>query len=73
MKRRLWLVFLVGLVLSILADLALSLVEEGRHGFWWNSLWGFFALFGFIGCVLLVLVSKWLGHYWLQRKDDHYD
>lgn len=34
---------------------------------------GLFALFGFIFCVIIVVVSKWLGHYWLQRKEGYYD
>ena len=73
MKRRLWLIFLIALVLSILADLALSLVTGGYQYPWWNSIWGFFAVLGFVGCVLLVVVSKWLGRRWLWRKEDYYD
>lgn len=28
--------------------------------------------YGFAGCVLLVIFSKALGRFWLQRKEDYY-
>jgi hypothetical protein len=46
---------------------------EGESGLWWSHVYGFFALLGFIGCAAIVIIAKWLGHYWLQRKDDYYD
>jgi len=68
--KRASVVIMACLVLSILLDLLL----RGSHGdFVWYSIFGFFALFGLIGCVALVLISKWLGHYWLQRPEDYYD
>lgn len=33
---------------------------------------GFYALFGFIACVAIILVSKGLG-YLLKRKEDYYE
>lgn len=51
----------------------LILGGEKEDGLWWLRIHGFFALLGFIGCVILVVVSKWLGKYWLQRKKDYYD
>jgi drug/metabolite transporter (DMT)-like permease len=32
---------------------------------------GFYALYGFIGCVLLVIIAKWL-RYWLMRPEHYY-
>ena len=26
----------------------------------WENLWGFYAIYGFVGCVILVLVAKWM-------------
>lgn len=34
---------------------------------------GFFALFGFISCVAIVVIAKLIGRYWLQRKGNYYD
>jgi membrane protein YdbS with pleckstrin-like domain len=38
----------------------------------WESLWGFFALFGFVACVLLVLLARQLRKL-LKRPEDYYD
>ena len=70
---RTWLfVFIIALVISVLLDLFLV----GGHGeakFPWSHIAGFFALFGVIGCLLLMAFAKLIGHYWLQRKEDYYD
>ncbi len=29
--------------------------------------------FGFTGCVLIIIVSKWLGHKWLMKDEEYYD
>jgi drug/metabolite transporter (DMT)-like permease len=34
---------------------------------------GFWAVFGFVGCVLIILVSKWFGHAGIMRSEDYYD
>jgi hypothetical protein len=38
----------------------------------WESLWGFYPLYGFVGCVVLVLVAKWMRTF-LMRDEDYYD
>jgi uncharacterized membrane protein len=71
--KRIWLLaFIVALALSFGADF---LLRSGQaHGdFSWSHILGFFALFGFVACVIIVAISKLLGHYWLQRKEDYYD
>jgi di/tricarboxylate transporter len=60
------------LALSVGGDFLLSL-REAHPEFWWHHIWGFFALLGFAACILLVLLAKLLGHYWLQRKEDYYE
>ena len=32
---------------------------------------GFYPLYGFVGCVLLVIIAKWL-RLWLMRDEDYY-
>ena len=34
---------------------------------------GFWAVFGFVGCVLLVVVSKAFGHAGIMQREDYYD
>jgi hypothetical protein len=34
---------------------------------------GFWAAFGFVGCVLIIVVSKWFGHAGIMTREDYYD
>lgn len=69
MKRN-WLVLvLMMLGVSFGGDL---LSRDGEYGVWWYPVPGFFALLGLLGCIAIVVVSKLLGHYWLQRGEDYY-
>jgi hypothetical protein len=49
------------------------LLHDAHARFWWEQIPDFDAIFGFLGCVLIVFASKALGHYWLQRNEDYYD
>ena len=33
----------------------------------------FWALFGFVACALIILVSKWFGHAGIMTREDYYD
>ncbi|MFQ5996408.1 MAG: hypothetical protein ACE5KP_02130 [Dehalococcoidales bacterium] len=70
MKRTWLLVSITLLILFILLDLFLV---SGHVEFPWSRLAGFFSLFGFLGCLLIIVLAKLLGHYWLQRKENYYD
>jgi len=39
----------------------------------WEVVPGFWALYGGLGCWLIVTVSKWLGKHVLQKPEDFYD
>ena len=41
--------------------------------FWWEKIPAFDAIFGFLGCILIVIGSKALGHHWLQKDEDYYN
>lgn len=41
--------------------------------FWFDGLPGFYAVFGFVTCILTIIVCKTLGHYWLMVSEDYYD
>jgi uncharacterized membrane protein YuzA (DUF378 family) len=36
----------------------------------WFAFWG---VFGFFGCVTIILVSKWFGHSGIMTREDYYD
>ncbi len=53
--------------LLVLLDLALT--KHGEH--WWNF-FGFTCLFGFVACVVLVLIASWMRKP-LMRDERYYD
>ncbi|MDN4501594.1 hypothetical protein QX776_04245 [Alteromonadaceae bacterium BrNp21-10] len=38
----------------------------------WENLWAFYPIYGFVGCVVLVFVAKWMRAL-LMRDEDYYD
>lgn len=34
---------------------------------------GFWAVFGFVACVLIIIISKWYGHLGIMTREDYYD
>jgi len=69
MAKTLKCIFLISAGLSILIGLFFR--PEHPH-FWWERLPASDAIFGFLGCILLVVGSKVLGHRWLQKDEDYY-
>lgn len=69
MKRLGWIVAAALLAGSVVADF---LVPKEGPASWWSHR-GFFAWFGLAGCVAIVLLSKLLGRWGLQRGEDYYD
>lgn len=65
--RLLWRVFAVVLVLSVAAQLLFKVKDYFTVDGWL----GFGAGFGFLSCLLMVLVAKGLG-YILKRGEDYY-
>jgi hypothetical protein len=69
-QRRRRLFYLV-LVLIVISDF---LVFREHAEYLWDRLPGWSALYGFGSCVLLIFVSKFLGHQGgLMRREDYYD
>lgn len=57
---------------------AVTLVLEftflsGYKSHWWNYIPGFYIIWGFLGCAVIVYVSKWLGKLFIFRNEDYYD
>lgn len=66
-KRLLYIVYAC-CILLVLLDFVIH-----RHIYHsWESLFGFYAIYGFIGCVVLVLIAKWMRTF-LMRDEDYYD
>ncbi|OGD29557.1 MAG: hypothetical protein A2Y56_15805 [Candidatus Aminicenantes bacterium RBG_13_63_10] len=64
---------LAGLVLLSLAAQVFHKPEGNHRASWWESAPGFFALFGFIGCLFLIAVALGLGRAFLRKSGRYYD
>lgn len=52
--------------------ITLDLIHHRHVAHSWEGLWGFYAIFGFVACVLLVLIAKQMRKF-LMREEDYYD
>ena len=59
-----------GLILLIITDFFIPRHEVHFFG---DEIPGFWSLFGFIACVLIIVVSKWIGHHGLMQHENYYD
>lgn len=61
---------------SILGLLALGdalLVDKTHAHTWIEKFPAFWSLFGFVSCVVIILISKWFGHSGIMTREDYYD
>lgn len=62
--------FYITLALAAAIDFS---VHREHVAFLWDKLPGFSAVYGLISCILIIAVSKALGHKWLMKEEDYYD
>jgi len=41
--------------------------------YFWEKIPVFEAVFGFIGCIVLIVFAKIIGHFLLERRENYYD
>jgi hypothetical protein len=58
------------LAVSVLVEF---IVPAHGTGHAWDRIPGFYALFGFVICAAMIIVSKLLGQFWLKKSEDYYD
>ena len=63
----------VVLAIVVLLDALPAIVDKEHAHTSVEHLPGFWAVFGFIGCVLIIIVSKWFGHAGIMTREDYYD
>lgn len=63
---------LLGFYICCIALVVIELFVERHTYHAWESVFGFYALYGFVGCVFLVLASKVLRKL-VMRDEDYYD
>ena len=71
--RHLFLMLYVSLAVGLLAGVLVHHFHLAHPHFVWEELPVFSAIYGFIGCIVIIVVSKALGHYWLQKEEDYYE
>ena len=63
----------VALAVVVLLDAIPAIVDKDQAHTSAEHFPGFWALFGFIGCAVLIIVSKWFGHAGIMTREDYYD
>lgn len=64
----------LALIIGILVTSILGFVfPNPLPHFWWQTIPVFDVFFGFFGCIVIILFSKWIGHIWLMKDEDYYD
>jgi hypothetical protein len=72
LKTVIWVSYAV-LVLVVVLD-AIPAVVDKEHAHTGPEHWpAFWAVFGFLGCVAIILVSKWYGHLGIMTREDYYE
>lgn len=61
----------VGLALVVAWDVLFVSKEHAHTAI--EHIPGFWAVFGFIACVVIIIVSKWFGHLGIMTREDYYD
>lgn len=66
--------FYACLVLIALGEILLPRLwnAEPAH-FWFEDLPAWGSIYGLLSCVLIIVVSKLLGHLWLMKRETYYD
>ena len=72
LKTVVWISYAV-LALVVLLD-AIPAVVDKEHAHTRPEHWpAFWAVFGFVACVLIIILSKWYGHLGIMTREDYYD
>jgi hypothetical protein len=61
------------LVLLVLIDAIPGIIHKEHAHTAAERLPGFWAVFGFVGCVVLIILSKAFGHAGIMQREDYYD
>lgn len=66
MKKWHWIVIIALTALTIIGQFI-------EHNYWWEAVPGFFAVFGFVGSLILMYGAKFLANLFISQKPDYYD
>jgi hypothetical protein len=62
------------LTLLVVLDLIPAVVDKSHAHTWMEKyIPGWWSIFGFVACVLIIILSKWYGHLGIMTREDYYD
>jgi hypothetical protein len=59
-------------VLGLLVVVDFIIPRHEIH-FFVDKVRGFWSLFGLLACILIIVLSKWIGHHGIMKDEDYYD
>ncbi len=71
-KRLFWWIYFLSMGLSLILHPLLLHFDKLHHHFVFQYLPEFFAVFGLVGCMLLILIAKGMG-FFISRDEDYYE
>lgn len=74
LRKRLKLVIRLSyVVLALLVVNDTFFVDKSDAHTWMEHIPGFWSLFGFFSCAIIIIGSKWYGHRGIMTREDYYD
>jgi hypothetical protein len=74
LKKRIRMVRIICLCLLLLLVIGDGLFVDKNHADTTLTRYpAFWAIFGFLSCVAIIFISKWLGHLGIMTREDYYD
>lgn len=70
MKNWHWIILGILILISLILEFT-YLAEYDAH--WWNAIPGFYMIWGFLACITIIYVSKWLGKLFIFKHEQYYD
>ncbi|MGI6226339.1 MAG: hypothetical protein ACOYJ1_08810 [Peptococcales bacterium] len=65
-------VVLIGLLIILVCVLVEVLFVHPHADYWWHEMIAFDAIYGLLGCLVLIIVAKTFGKEYLQYPEDFY-
>ncbi len=62
----------ISIIIALVVDFGLVGGMHRIEMVWFSDLPGYWAIFGLVWCIVIIVASKWLGHKILQRPEDYY-
>ena len=73
LRDRLKLVIRLSYVVLALLVISDFFIDKSEAHTRMEHLPGFWSLFGFLSCVIIIIGSKWYGHLGIMTREDYYD